>query len=67
MLAKLKEADVPCARCLDRDEVLAQEQLTANDTVEVIDHPIMGQMRIVKSRPFWRRTVGALKAQPGSR
>lgn len=49
VLAKLKEADVPCARCLDRDEVLAQEQLAANDTLEVIDHPIMGQMRVVKS------------------
>jgi crotonobetainyl-CoA:carnitine CoA-transferase CaiB-like acyl-CoA transferase len=49
VLAKLKEADVPCARCLDRDEVLAQEQLAANDTLEVIDHPIMGQMLVVKS------------------
>jgi formyl-CoA transferase len=40
---------VPCARCLNHDEVLAQEQLGANDSIGVIDHPIMGSMRVVKS------------------
>jgi len=49
VMARLKEADVPCARCLTRDEVLAQEQLAANQTVEEIQHPLMGRMRIVKS------------------
>ena len=49
VIARLKEADVPCARCLTRDEVLAQEQLAANDTLEEIQHPLMGRMRIVKS------------------
>jgi crotonobetainyl-CoA:carnitine CoA-transferase CaiB-like acyl-CoA transferase len=49
VMAKMQEADVPCARCLDKDEVLAQEQLAANDTLEVMQHPIMGDMRIVKS------------------
>ena len=49
IIEKLKAADVPCARCLDCDEVLAQEQLAANDTVTEINHPIMGQMRVVKS------------------
>ncbi|NCF45330.1 MAG: CoA transferase [Proteobacteria bacterium] len=49
IIAKLKEADVPCARCLTKDEVLAQEQLAANDTVAEINHPIMGKMRVVKS------------------
>lgn len=49
VMARMKEADVPCARCLNRDEVLDQEQLAANDTVEVIDHPLMGKMRIIKS------------------
>ena len=48
-MAKMQEADVPCARCLDKDEVLAQEQLAATDTLEVMQHPIMGDMRIVKS------------------
>jgi crotonobetainyl-CoA:carnitine CoA-transferase CaiB-like acyl-CoA transferase len=49
VIALLKKADVPCARCLSKDEVLEQEQLAANDTVEVIDHPLMGKMRVVKS------------------
>ena len=49
IIAKLKEADVPCARCLSKDEVLTQEQVVANGTVDIIDHPIMGKMRIIKS------------------
>ncbi len=48
VLEKLKVADVPCARCLSKEEVLSQPQIEANDTVEVMDHPIMGKMRIVK-------------------
>ncbi len=51
VIAKMTEADVPCARCLDKDQVLAQEQLQANGSVEVIDHPLMGSMRIVKAPP----------------
>ena len=51
VIAKMQEADVPCSRCLDKDEVLAQEQLAANGSVEVIDHPLMGAMRIVKAPP----------------
>ncbi len=49
VLQRLKEADVPCARCLTRDEVLAQEQVAANDTVEVVEHPLLGKMRVVKA------------------
>ncbi|NCF33888.1 MAG: CoA transferase [Proteobacteria bacterium] len=49
IIEKLKAADVPCARCLDHEEVLAQEQLAANDSTAVIEHPIMGNMRVVKS------------------
>ena len=49
IIAKLKEADVPCARCLTKEEVLDLEQLSANDTVGEMDHPIMGKMRVIKS------------------
>ena len=62
VIARMKEADVPCARCLDRDEVLAHEQLAANDSVEVIDHPLMGSMRIVKAPPKF----GGERLEPGS-
>ena len=48
VIQKLQDADVPCALCLSQDEVLTQEQLTANDSVEVIEHPLMGRMRVVK-------------------
>ena len=51
LLTLLREVEVPCAKCLTRDEVLAQEQLAANDSIETIDHPILGKMRIVKSPP----------------
>ena len=62
VMTRMKEADVPCARCLDRDEVLAQEQLAANNSIDVIDHPIMGQMRIVKAPPRF----GGEVLEPGS-
>jgi crotonobetainyl-CoA:carnitine CoA-transferase CaiB-like acyl-CoA transferase len=48
LLAKLKENDVPAAKCLDYDEVLAHPQFEANDSVDVARHPILGSMRRVK-------------------
>ena len=51
LLALLREAEVPCAKCLTRKEVLAQAQLSANDSIEIIDHPLLGKLRIVKSPP----------------
>ena len=51
LLTLLREVEVPCAKCLTRDEVLAQEQLAANDSIETVDHPHLGKMRIVKSPP----------------
>ncbi len=48
VIQRMQQADVPCARCHSRDEVLAQEQLVANDTIKVVDHPVMGSMRIIK-------------------
>ena len=62
VIAKMAEADVPCARCLDREEVLAQEQLKANGSVQVIDHPLMGSMRIVKAPPRF----GGEALEPGA-
>jgi crotonobetainyl-CoA:carnitine CoA-transferase CaiB-like acyl-CoA transferase len=48
-LANMLAADVPCARCLDRAEVLAQPQLAANNTLAEVDHPHMGKLRAVRS------------------
>ena len=62
VIAKMKEADVPCARFLDKDEVLAQEQLQANGSIDVIDHPLMGSMRVIKAPPRF----GGETLEPGS-
>ena len=62
VIAKMTEADVPCARFLDREEVLAQEQLQANGSIDIIDHPLMGSMRVVKSPPRF----GGEVLEPGS-
>jgi crotonobetainyl-CoA:carnitine CoA-transferase CaiB-like acyl-CoA transferase len=51
LIALLREAEVPCAKCLTREEVLSQAQLSANDSIEIIDHPLLGKLRIVKSPP----------------
>ena len=51
LIILLREAEVPCAKCLTREEVLAQTQLSANDSIEIIDHPLLGKLRIVKSPP----------------
>ena len=51
LLAMLREVEVPCAKCLTRDEVLAQEQLSANDSVSIVDHPHLGKIRIVRAPP----------------
>jgi crotonobetainyl-CoA:carnitine CoA-transferase CaiB-like acyl-CoA transferase len=48
-LEKLDANDVPCARCHTLDEVLAQAQVAANESIEVRDHPLMGRMRVMKS------------------
>ncbi len=48
-LEKLDANDVPCARCYTLDEVLAQPQVAANDSIEVREHPLMGRMRVMKS------------------
>jgi crotonobetainyl-CoA:carnitine CoA-transferase CaiB-like acyl-CoA transferase len=49
LLEKLKENDVPAAKCLDYDEVLAHPQYAANDSIDTFTHPIMGEMLRVKS------------------
>lgn len=49
MLQKFREADVPCAKCLGLKEAIEQPQIAANNTMEVLTHPLMGEMRAVRS------------------
>lgn len=48
LLARLNENDVPAAKCLDYEEVLAHPQYEANGTLDVFEHPVLGNMRRVK-------------------
>ena len=48
-LKRLRENEVPCARCYTLDEALDQEQLVANRSIEVQNHPLMGKMRVFRT------------------
>ncbi|MEM1437160.1 MAG: CoA transferase [Pseudomonadota bacterium] len=48
VVAALSENDVPCARCLSRDEVVADPQFAANNSMSEIVHPHLGRMRIAR-------------------
>ncbi|MYK84701.1 MAG: CoA transferase, partial [Gammaproteobacteria bacterium] len=48
LLQKLKENDVPAAKCLGYDEVLAHPQYRANASIDRFEHPRMGNMIRVK-------------------
>jgi crotonobetainyl-CoA:carnitine CoA-transferase CaiB-like acyl-CoA transferase len=61
-LKKLQDNDVPCAKCHSLDEVLEQEQLKANNSIEVQDHPLMGKIRVMKSPPRF----GGEISEPGA-
>ncbi len=66
LLTRLRDHDVPCAQCLSRDEVLADPQLAANGTVEVIDHPRIGRQRIVRyPARFAGERLSAASPSPG--
>lgn len=48
LLLRLHENDVPAARPLDYDEVLAHPQYAANDSIDVTTHPLLGSMHRIK-------------------
>lgn len=62
MVDRLRLADVPCAKVMTREEVLSQEQLAANGTVEIYDHPVAGLSRRVLSPPLF----GGERLEPGT-
>ena len=49
LMAKLREHDVPCARFHTHEEVLQHPQYASMGSVEVVDHPVLGSMRIIRS------------------
>ena len=62
MVARLRAVDVPCAKVMTREEVLAQAQLEANGCVDVYDHPIAGKSRRILAPPMF----GGERLQPGT-
>jgi crotonobetainyl-CoA:carnitine CoA-transferase CaiB-like acyl-CoA transferase len=48
VLERLRTEDVPCAKCLSREEALTHPQFEANDSVDVVVDPRMGTMRRVR-------------------
>lgn len=62
MVNRLRLADVPCAKVMTREEVLAQEQLEANGTLDIYDHPIAGRSRRVLAPPLF----GGERLEPGA-
>ncbi len=48
VVARLTSSDVPAAKCLSREEALAQPQITANASVAVTRHALMGSIRQVR-------------------
>lgn len=44
-LARLDREGVPCAPVLERHEVFEHEQVKANGTIEVYEHPVAGRVR----------------------
>ena len=61
LLEKLKENDVPAAKCLDYEEVLAHPQYQANASIDRIEHPRMGNMIRIKPPAQF----GGQRAEPG--
>ncbi len=49
LLERLKAHDVPAAKLLTHEEVLAQEQLAAMGSIDTAPHPHLGTMRRVKA------------------
>ena len=48
ILKRLSDNDVPAAKCLGYQDVFDHVQYEANETVDIVDHPILGKMKQVK-------------------
>ena len=62
LLRKLKEHDVPAAKCLDYEEVLAHPQYQANASIDRFAHPRLGNM--VRIKP--PAQFGGERSEPGA-
>ena len=56
-LARLDEADVPCAPILRRSEIIKNEQVVARQIIEELDQPSMGRIRQPKPAARFRQML----------
>ncbi len=61
-IKRLQENDVPCAKCLSAEEVISDDQLAANQSFAIIEHPKMGTLRVMLPAAKFQ----GIRAEPGS-
>lgn len=64
LLEKLLEVDVWCAPVYDYDELLAEPQLTENDMIVDIEHPVVGKYRTTGFPHKFSKTPGQIRRPP---
>jgi crotonobetainyl-CoA:carnitine CoA-transferase CaiB-like acyl-CoA transferase len=60
-LARLEKAGVPCAPALTRNELIAHEQVAANDILVISEHPHAGRLRQARPAARFDKTPPAMR------
>jgi crotonobetainyl-CoA:carnitine CoA-transferase CaiB-like acyl-CoA transferase len=63
-LARLSEKGVPCAPVVGLDALSAEPQVIASDTIQLIDHPVLGRLRQPRPAARWRDGTDRLEPAP---
>ena len=63
-VADLRAAGVPCASINNVDEAFDHEQVRALDVVEVVDHPTVGGLKLVRSPMHFSATPATIRRAP---
>ena len=48
LITKLQQEGVPCAPCLSQQQAIDHEQTKANTSIDELQHPSLGKMRVLK-------------------
>jgi crotonobetainyl-CoA:carnitine CoA-transferase CaiB-like acyl-CoA transferase len=63
-LARLSEHGVPCAPVVDLDALTTEPQVVASDTIQFLDHPVLGPLRQPRPAARWRDGTDRWKPAP---
>jgi crotonobetainyl-CoA:carnitine CoA-transferase CaiB-like acyl-CoA transferase len=61
-LARLDRESVPCAPVLEREQVIAQEQVRVNEVMEEFEHPVAGRYRQPRPAARFSGTPARIRA-----